>query len=76
MQMVKIRFKSREDSAEGIGQLIRRGRVICLRDGIFVVPPQALAVLDSLGLAYEVLVTEGVDHVYHTLRDTLASQVQ
>jgi hypothetical protein len=76
MQMVKIRFPSRQDEAKGIGRLVRRFRVICLPEGEFEVPTTSLAVLDELGVDYEILAREGFDHALKALRDVAAAQIQ
>lgn len=52
MNMVKIRFASKEDSAKGIAKVVRRGQVVCLPGNTFIVPEPALDVLNDMGLTF------------------------
>jgi hypothetical protein len=52
MQMVKIQIPDPEQCAKAFAALIRRGRVDCFRDNIFIVPEPALEVLASLSVGY------------------------
>lgn len=52
MQMVKIQIPDRDECARGFAAMIRRGRVDCFRDNVFIVPDPALELLDSLAVGY------------------------
>lgn len=53
MQMVKIQIPDKADSARGFAALIRRGRVDCYRDDVYIVPEPALQVLQDMGITYQ-----------------------
>ncbi len=52
MQMVKIQIPDANDCARGFAALIRRGRIDCFKDNVFIVPEPALAVLEGMGVNY------------------------
>ena len=58
MQIVKIQIPDRDECAKAFAALIRRGRVDCFRENIFIVPEPALAVLRSMGITYHQLVSK------------------
>jgi len=58
MQMVKIQIPDRDECAKAFAALIRRGRVDCFRENIFIVPEPALAVLQRMGITYHELVSQ------------------
>ncbi len=76
MQMVKIQIPDQADSAKALGALIRRGRIDCYRDQVYVVPEPALDVLKSIGVAFKELGRGGLDYAEKTLRDSHPAQVQ
>jgi hypothetical protein len=76
MQMVKIHIGKCNDRAKALDVLTLRGRVIGLRDHVFIVPEPALEVLQSLGVTYEELGRGGWDYTQKALRDSLASKRQ
>lgn len=69
MQMIKIQIPDRSERAKAIATLTLRGRVICLRDNVFIVPEPALEVLQSLGVTYQELGRGGHDYALKALRD-------
>jgi hypothetical protein len=75
VQMVKIQIPDRSDRGKALVEAGRRGRVICLPDNVFVVPEPALALLQSLGIAYQELGRGGLDYAEKALRDAAAAQV-
>lgn len=75
MQLVKIQIPDRESCARGFAALIRRGRVDCFRDNVFIVPEPALEVLQDLGVAYIELGRGGLDYAQKALRDSATAQV-
>ena len=52
MQMIKIQMSDRDECAKAFAALIRRGRVDCFRDNVFILPEPALEVLQTLGVNY------------------------
>ena len=76
MQMVKIQIQDAKESAKALGALVRKGRVDCYRDEVYVVPAPALDLLNQLGVTYIELGRGGIDYAEKTLRDSLAPQAQ
>ena len=74
MRMVKIRF-GEKDKARGLVELARRIKVICLPDDEYLIAEPNLGLLATLGLAYEVLGTEGFDSAIHKIRNTASVKV-
>jgi hypothetical protein len=74
MQMVKIQIPDRDECAKAFAELIRRGRVDCFRDNVFIVPEPALEVLQKLGTHYVELGRGGLDYAQKALRDSVAAQ--
>jgi hypothetical protein len=72
MQMVRIRF-AEKDKARGMVELARRVKVICLRGGEYLIAEPNLSLLEKLGLAYEVLGTEGFDSAIRKIRNTASA---
>jgi hypothetical protein len=75
MQMVKIHIPEQPDSAKALVEMVRRGRVDCYRDNIYIVPEPALQLLHNLGVTYQELGRGGLDYAEKALRDSLAAQV-
>ena len=73
MQMVKIQIPDRDDCTKAFAALIRRGRVDCFRDNVFIVPEPALEVLQELGVSYVELGRGGLDYAQKALRDSAAA---
>jgi hypothetical protein len=73
MQMVKIKFQNAVQDAQGALELAKRFTVICLPEDTYEVPSAALAMLDTLHLAYCILETKGFDRAVRALRNPLAS---
>jgi hypothetical protein len=73
MQMVKIQIPDRDECAKGFAALIRRGRVDCFRDNIFIVPEPPLEVLQNLRVQYLELGRGGLDFAQKALRDSIAA---
>ena len=74
MQMVRIRF-AEKDKARGLVELARRVKVISLRGGEYLIAEPNLSLLEKLGLAYEVLGTEGFDSAIRKIRNTASPEV-
>jgi hypothetical protein len=75
MKFARITFPTREIAVRGYFELSRRGRVVSLPDGQFIVPEPAVAFLQAEGLAHEVHEWLTGDHVTQTLRDSPAHSV-
>jgi hypothetical protein len=73
--MVKIQIPNKKDSAKALVEMVRRGRIICLPDNVYVVPEPALELLRTLGIAYQELGRGGFDYAEKTLRDSFAAKV-
>jgi hypothetical protein len=73
MEMVRVRFLDRETEARAIARLVRRHRAVCLPEGEFEISEPALAALDELGMVYEVVAREGLDHALKALRAAVAA---
>ena len=73
MKMVKIRFPDTDTEAETVVALGTKVRVFCRPGGIYELPATAIPLLNSLGHRYEVLGTEGFDHLVQALRDPIAA---
>ncbi len=76
MQMVKIQIPDAESSGKAFTALMKRGRVDCYRDNVYVVPEPALDVLNDMGIAYIELGRGGLDYAEKALRDAAAAAVQ
>jgi hypothetical protein len=76
MQMVKIQIPDKKESAKAMMEMVKRGRVDCYADDVFIVPEAALELLKNLGVSYQELARGGMDYAEKTLRDTLAARAQ
>ena len=74
MQMVRVQIPDRDECAKGFAPMVRRGRVDCYRDNVFIVPEPALELLQSLGVTYIELGRGGLDYAQKALRDSVAAQ--
>jgi hypothetical protein len=74
--MVKIQIPDREASARAFAALIRRGRVDCYRDNVYVIPEPGLELLGDLRIAFVELGRGGLDYAEKALRDSSATPVQ
>ena len=75
MKFARISFPTHEAAVRAYYELTRRGRVVSLPDGQFIVPEPAVAFLQTEGLAHEVHEWLHGDHVTQTLRNTPAHSV-
>ena len=71
MQMVKIQIPERDDRVKSLVEMARRGRIVCLRDDIFIVPEPALNLLQSFGVHYKEFGRGGIDYGEKALRNSL-----
>lgn len=75
MNMVKVTFATPDEEARGVMALAREVTVIGLRDNRFEIPRKSLAILDGLGVHYEVTGEEGFDSACQALRSAVADKV-
>ena len=75
VKFARISFPSREVAVQGYYELARRGRVVSLPGGQFIVPEPAVEFLTTVGLAHQVHEWMHSDHVAQTLRDSPAHSV-
>jgi hypothetical protein len=80
VMFAKIKFADEREEARGVMALLRKGRVRLHTvqengEAFFFVPESALAVLDELGVQYEVVGRGGWDAVVQALRGALARKV-
>jgi hypothetical protein len=75
MKFARISFASRDTAIKAYAGLARRGRVVSLPEGQFIVPEPALEWLKSENLPYELLQWLNQDDVTQTLRDPAAHTV-
>ena len=73
MQVVKIRIADADKRAEALLAMMRRGRVVCFPDDVFVVPEGALELLRSMGVAFHEIGRGGIDYAEKALRDSLTT---
>jgi hypothetical protein len=76
MQMVKIQILDGDECAKAFSALIRRGRVDCYRDNVFIIPEPGLQVLQDIGISFIELGRGGLDYAQKALRDSSAAPVQ
>jgi hypothetical protein len=76
MKFARIQFEDRQACARALYGLMQRGRVIGLRDHVFIVPAPALDWLAEEHLPYSLIEMLNHDDVVQTLRDNLAHAVQ
>jgi len=69
----RISFPSREVAVQAYYELARRGRVVSLPDGQFIVPEPGVAFLKAKNLAHEVHEWLHGDHVTQTRWSELIS---
>jgi len=75
MKFAKIQFESRDVCAKALHGMMQRGKIVGLRDQVFIVPAQALDWLVSEQLPYKLIKMMNQDDVVQTLRNNLAQPV-
>ena len=75
MFSAKIRFTNEEDHTRGVIGLAKRMKVVGLRGGYYVIPSDALKILDDWGCQYEVIERGGYDVLVGALRGAAAAKV-
>ncbi|MCS3920980.1 hypothetical protein Q2T83_11310 [Fervidibacter sacchari] len=76
----KIKFANEKEEARGVMALLRKGRVRLHtvqenEEAFFFVPESALAVLDEVGVQYEIVERGGWDAVVQALQSAPARKV-
>ena len=72
MKFAKIQFADRSVAATALVGMAQRGRVVGLRDHVFIVPEPALGWLAENALPYKLVEWLNQDDVVQTLRNNLA----
>ena len=75
MKFAKIQFADRRVAATALVGMAQRGRVVGLRDHVFIVPEPALGWLAENPLPYKLVEWLNQDDVVQTLRNILAHSV-
>ena len=75
MPTVKIKFTNEEDRTRGVIGLAKRLSVVGLRGEFYVIPSEALQLLDEWGCDYEVIERGGYDVLVGALRGSSAAKV-
>jgi hypothetical protein len=70
MKYARISFPSREVAVRAYHELARRGRIVSLPDGQFIVPEAAAQFLQTQGLAHEMHEWMHENAVTQTLRNS------
>jgi hypothetical protein len=63
MQMVKIQIPDNDNAGTAFAAMVRRGRVDCYRDNVFIVPEPALDLLQEMSIPYVELGRGGLHHL-------------
>jgi hypothetical protein len=69
MKYARISFPSRDVAVRAFHELARRGRIVSLPDGQFIIPEAAAVFLQSRGLTYETHEWMSEDYVTQALRN-------
>jgi hypothetical protein len=71
-RLVKVRFPDTRSRIEGVYQLMRHTRVVCLPNDEFVIAKAGLAILEGGEIPHEVLEESSLDETLTALRDSAA----
>jgi hypothetical protein len=75
MKYARISFPSRDVAVRAFHELARRGRIVSLPDGQFIVPEPAATFLQDRGYTYQTHEWMSEDHVTQTLRNPAPNPV-
>jgi hypothetical protein len=75
MKYARISFPSRDVAVRAFHELARRGRVVSLPDGQFIIPEAAAAFLQTRGLTYQTHEWMSEDYVTQALRNPAPNPV-
>lgn len=73
MNTVYIKFNSRKHQVEGYYELATHATVISLPDGVYIVPVQALSILDDQDISYRQASEDEVENSHAQIRNPAAS---
>lgn len=73
MKRFRIHIGDRKDQTRALVEVMKRGRITCLRGDDFIVPEPALSFLDEIGVTYKVLNEEQSEEPFGPLRDSAAA---
>ena len=76
MNTAYIKFNSREHQIKGYYELANHATVNSLPDGVYIVPVQALSILDKRDIAYRQASDDEVEKSYAQIRNPAASVLQ
>ena len=72
MNTAYIKFNNRAHQVRGYYELAIKARVNSIPDGIYIVPIQALAILDEQHISYRRATDEEVERAYAQIRNPAA----
>jgi hypothetical protein len=75
VKFAKIQFENRATAAKALVGVAKQGRIVGLREGVFIVPEPALEWLRENSYRYELLEWLNQDDLVQTLRNNLAHPV-
>jgi hypothetical protein len=75
MKYARISFPSRDVAVRAFHELARRGRIVSLPDGQFIVPEAAAAFLQTRGFTYQTHEWMSEDYVTQALRNPASNAV-
>lgn len=73
--MVRVRFKTKQDSVNGYYELSTRGLVRSLREGIYEINENLIKPLDEKKISYEIISNEGALNEAETIRNSLTVSI-
>ncbi len=76
MNTVYIKFKSRKHQVEGYYELANHAMLTSLPDGVYIVPVQALSILDEQEISYRQASEEEVEKSHAQIRNPAAGVPQ
>ncbi len=76
MNTAYIKFNSREHQIKGYYELAYHATVSSLPDGVYIVPVQALSILDEQEISYRQASDDEVEKSYAQIRNPAASVLQ
>lgn len=76
MHTAYIKFDDRENEVKGYYELATKAKVSSIPDGIYIVPVQALSILNEQYISYRRVTDEEVEHAYAQIRNPAAPVLQ
>jgi hypothetical protein len=75
MKRFQIHIEGKENQTRALAQVMRRGRITCLRDDMFVVPEPALDLLKDLAIPYTVVSEVAKEDPLGSIRGSVTAAV-